>query len=261
MPSNGKDFPVNPGEVVYGPKTEDADSPVEDYVQVLNHSRQLHHLIELYFTEQLTTLKNLKGLTQTQISFEQLWMLFESGMDVYCRSRKGGHKFLDSAEMRTDRLWTPQAFRIVSTMGGGRLQTLLHRRLEKAFAVETVSTSTRDCFAEFSLQCYYIEYAGTGWQPVLDNIVLKPFDGLMDVADLEAYPIHFRSQLKESVDPFQDLLGRGRKYVKMTEICHLRYEGPTVGDSSEEVCSNFLYECMSSALTQFLRLLVLSLLT
>jgi len=249
LESDDKGTPETSDEVVDGPKTEDTDSSVEDNIQTLDHFRQLHDILELYFHEQLTTLKNLKASTQTQITFEQLWMLFDSGTDIYCRARRGGHKFRDAGGTPTERLWTPQAFRIASTMGGGRLQTFLHRRLKKPFAAETVSTSARDCFADFSIQCYYVEYTGTGWRSVLDYIVLKPFDGPMDIIDLEAYPIQYRSQLKESVDPYQDLIDRGRKYVNLTQISHLRYEGPTIGDSSEEVGLHLTFNCLNVSLT------------
>ncbi|KAK5048502.1 hypothetical protein LTR84_005592 [Exophiala bonariae] len=232
-------------------KGEDDDTPPEDLNKALAHFSQLHQFISSYFAEQLAMIESLKGATQTHISFEHLWMLFDSGTDVYCRSRKGGHKLRglsdDLPSVFTERLWAPQAFRVVSTVGGGRSQSVPHMRLATRFGKGTVSTRPRDCFSDLSLQCYYIEYTGTEWQPVLDHIVLKPYDGTMEITDLEVYPIHYRPQMK---DPYLDLHDRGKRYVNLTRLSHLRYEGSTAGDNSEEISSPVIIDMKTSSTEQ-----------
>lgn len=220
-------------------KAKDDDTPAENSDQALAHFRQLDQFTSSYLAEQIAMIETLKGSTQTHISFEHLWMLFDSGTDVYCRSRKGGHRLRSSSDafstMVTERLWNPQAFRVVSTVGGGSSRTMPHIGWTKSSAKVTVSKSARDCFSDLSIQCYYIEYTGTQWQPVLDHIVLKPYDGTMEITELEVFPIQYRSQIKGTEDPYLDLYERGSKYVNLTRMSHLRYEGFTAGDTSEQV--------------------------
>jgi hypothetical protein len=112
---------------------------------------------------------------------------------------------------------------------------------------------------------FYIDFNGSKYGTVAEVFVLKPYDREVDIRSLEVYPLHYLRTLPSGVHmkqenakdeaqkiqkealPMQEdtrtqtlttdvLLERGRRFIDVTAVSHMNYEGLTVGDSREEVC-------------------------
>jgi len=121
----------------------------------------------------------------------------------------------------------------------------------------TISSLTIMLTRYEKLYCFYIDFDGNRYGTVPEIFTFKPHEGEVDIRSLEAFPLHFLdaplggigTQLKDadaqagedstvaqSQQPVKDfLLERGRKFIDMTAMSHMAYDGPTIGDSREEV--------------------------
>lgn len=254
------------------PPSEDAKIEPFETKEALNHFRILLKFVDKYFAKQLKLYNRLKEGLEDKIAYENLWMLFNPGNDIYCPSLEGGLLFKNSdgsEEHVTKPRYTPQLFRVLGASGGLPLVKSLapNQKVEDGFkspqppeakgelghggmssdldrAPVLSPQRNRNRFAHFSVVCFNIDFDGFEYGTVRERFLFKPHDGLVDIRNLEVYPVQYlKSHLTRPLpgndapepDPLRYFLDRGNNFIKATKVSHLSYEGLSVGKSREEV--------------------------
>lgn len=224
--------------------------PQHERREALDHFRELLKFIEKYLEPQIKLYEAIREGTITKVSFENLWMVFNVNDTIYCPIKKGNQElevFLDgdpnTKKYLTRSKATPQAYRVVSSEGGvgvyvdperddSSIITSQPMGKNKQQNKENMSISAKEQFTTLKVYCFSVDSDAEKYTPVEDFFIFKPFEGEVDITSLEAYPIRFHPQYEEVSDM---LLQRGRKFIEMTQISHMIYEGLTVGEDKEEV--------------------------
>jgi hypothetical protein len=129
----------------------------------------------------------------------------------------------------------------------------------------TASYRMRNNYVPLYVYCFYIDFDGGKYGMVFDIFVFKPFDDEVEITSLDAFPLQFLCS--NATDPVpedrkaeskavetgtesniveDELLKRGRKFMDLTQVTHMLYQGFTVGESREEVSrlhSPFRVDC------------------
>ncbi|KAI1142730.1 hypothetical protein F5Y05DRAFT_129218 [Hypoxylon sp. FL0543] len=232
--------------------------PVYERPEALTHFRELLKFVDKYLKPQIMLYEKVREGLATKIAFENLWMLFSFNETIYCPIKRGrqevdvfdgpGQAPMKKYILRT-RL-TPQAYRVVYTDGGIALYnnqtrdddsmiTSTSARKTKSQNQEDITVGTKEKFCPLTVYCFSVGSDAERYAPVEDFFVFKPFEGEVDITSLEAYPLRFhRQQARIS----EMLLERGRKFIDMTSISHMTYEGLTVGNEKEEVVSSVIVD-------------------
>ncbi|KAI0890589.1 uncharacterized protein GGS22DRAFT_151326 [Annulohypoxylon maeteangense] len=231
--------------------------PQHERQETLEHFRELLKFIEKYLEPQLKLYDDIRQGTVTKVTFENLWMVFNVNDTIYCPIKKGNQElevFLDgdpnTKKYVTRTRSTPQAYRVVSSEGGvgvyvdperddSSIMTLQPMGKAKQQNQENLTISAKEQFTSLKVYCFSVDSDGEKYTPVEDFFIFKPFEGEIDITSLEAYPTHFNSQYEKVSEM---LLQRGRKFIEMTEISHMIYEGLTVGEDKEEVLSSVIVD-------------------
>ncbi|XDG07175.1 hypothetical protein ABKA04_006790 [Annulohypoxylon sp. FPYF3050] len=223
--------------------------PQHERREALDHFRELLKFIEKYLEPQIKLYEAIREGTITKVSFENLWMVFNVNDTIYCPIKKGNQElevFLDgdpnTKKYLTRSKATPQAYRVVSSEGGvgvyvdperddSSIITSQPMGKNKQQNKENMSISAKEQFTTLKVYCFSVDSDAEKYTPVEDFFIFKPFEGEVDITSLEAYPIRFHPQYEQVSDM---LLQRGRKFIEMTQISHMIYEGLTVGEDKEE---------------------------
>jgi hypothetical protein len=192
--------------------------PLTDSIEALRDLRCLKQFYEVYIHP---TVNRLRDRTARKIRFADLWYLFPHGEQVFVPA---AHK-TEVSSMFTQSVESSTAYQSVYRVydhSGGRAPLSLPRDDEKDdFAPKTSSTSRVDPFV---LMCYHIDWTGKSYSPVFHEIEIKAFDNERDITSLELYPTGYHANFKPVGE---QLLKRGRKFLKLTEPTHLNYYGQT----------------------------------
>ncbi|KAL6410848.1 AAA family ATPase [Ilyonectria robusta] len=251
---------------------EDGKKEPEGYEtkEALLHFRMLLEFVEKYLHEKVTLFDRLKKGLEDKIAFEDLWMLFDTGDTIYSPYVEGGVVLKHHEESHTTKTrYVPQAFRVLSTAGGlpwrrtlapkqsdpgddilgnpffskWPIKGLRHAALPEMQDGIPSAQRNKDKFAPLHVVCFNIDFNGVKYGPVHEIFSFRPYDGLVDITSLEAYPIQY---LKTQPGRFpggdeqpeeDSLLQRGRKFIDATAVSHLSHEGLSVGKSRHEINS------------------------
>ncbi|KAI1094968.1 hypothetical protein F5B19DRAFT_505076 [Rostrohypoxylon terebratum] len=231
--------------------------PIHERREALDHFRELLKFIEKYLEPQVKLYEEIREGTRTKVSFENLWMVFNVNDTIYCPMKKGNQElevFLDgdpnTKKYLTRPKATPQAYRVVSSEGGvgvyfdperddSSIITQQPMGKNNQQNKENMSISAKEQFTTLKVFCFSVDSDAEKYTPIEDFFIFKPFEGEVDITSLEAYPIHFHPQYEQVSDM---LLQRGRKFIEMTQISHMIYEGLTVGEDKEEVLSSVIVD-------------------
>ncbi|KAH7309948.1 hypothetical protein BKA65DRAFT_601356 [Rhexocercosporidium sp. MPI-PUGE-AT-0058] len=270
-------------DLPFAPGSEQEHTEVEafDCQEALPHFHLLLTLVDNYLAKQISLLNVMKSGQHEKIAFENLWMLFDTGDTIYCPSRDGGLVLQNDEDEShtTKRRDVPQAYQVVATDGGTPQRKAFARKpkdmvLDVArfrLLPENDSSRKRDAlpaegmkhkYIPLFVYCFYIDYDGIKYGTVTEIFVFKPYEGVVDIQTLEAYPLQYLEAKKPSYcvpanlmtghagdlpilqkehdkQDIDFLLERGRKFIDMTAVSHMHmtYEGLTVGESREEVNS------------------------
>jgi hypothetical protein len=214
--------------------------------------RLLLDFMDKYLAEPLGKHKNARAGNFKTIAFEDLWMLYQPGDIIYCPQRTAlatadppqqsppidasGGPFAPY-QVPTTRYRqgfgreTPQAYKIVSVIGGRQYAT-----------PNDPGGRMASTYAPLKLICYYLDFAGFMFDVVTDTFTFHPFDIELGITDLEAYPLVYASSadIQGESGMREFLAARGRSFVKVSEASHKLYNGPSWNNSQfqkEEVCS------------------------
>ncbi|SPO05931.1 uncharacterized protein DNG_08620 [Cephalotrichum gorgonifer] len=167
--------------------------------------------------------------------------------------------------------YVPQVFRVLGTTGGVPLKKTLSPRqhnpdkdisedsllrqflvkgfqkgdglLERQDEIPSYQRNTNN-FLPLKVVCFNIDFNGIKYGTVKEIITFKPHDGLVDIRSLEAFPLHYlRGQPGRVLDEGDGGLGgdrdplleRGKRFIDVTVVSHLSYEGLSIGRSREEL--------------------------
>lgn len=74
----------------------------------------------------------------------------------------------------------------------------------------------------FRLHCYYIDFDGFAWKPVVKTFCVPVFEGTKGIASLPVFPLRY---LENSTDVMTKLIARGKKLMKCIADRHLQCTG------------------------------------
>ncbi|KAJ4419497.1 hypothetical protein N0V82_004942 [Gnomoniopsis sp. IMI 355080] len=259
-------------------KTQDKEESYDQQV-ALDHFLHFIRFIEQYLIGKLNLFRTLREGTRDKVAYEDLWMLFDTGDKIYSPQRQshtvarrrsmsvgGSYSGSDSDDDQdifvTRRRYVPQAYRVLTTIGGSPLTKswapknvkVENDYLSDDFLLElflgrskrpiglTVQNQQADVqpkqrikerFSPLHVLCMYVDFDGLRYGTETDVFIFRPFDGEISIKSLEAYPTQY------ALSPRADyLLQRGRKFVDVTTSSkHMKHTGFTVGESREEVHS------------------------
>ena len=248
--------------------------------EALSHFRFLLEFVDKYLGRQLELLQRLRLGQEETIAFQNLWMLFDAGDAISCPLQEGGVTlgFGDDSHT-TKRRYLPQVFRVLGTTGGlplrktlgprgnigddyddgdGMWGTLLqvvsgsfmgqggHRTGQAAGTgirianAVPASRRARDRFTPLHVVCFHVDFDGTKYGTIREIFTFKPYDGVVDIRSLEAYPTQYLRPEPDQATTEPDVerfVNRGRRFIDVTAVSHLSYESLTVGRSREEINS------------------------
>ncbi|MCJ1242871.1 hypothetical protein MMC30_000067 [Trapelia coarctata] len=192
--------------------------------------------------------------TCSKVRFEDLWYLFKPGDDVVSPFHgKHDQKTRQSAEIGA----VPGPDIAVPEVTRGKLERIWRvaqvggERQKICFCIEDEDpwppTTTSKPLKPFVLQCYYVDYNGSRYGPVLRNFEIRPFRGERDITSLEVFPLRFaenandvRTTLKKRGEIFCDLVTtpqeryyNGMTFVVPGEWLPIHMEGNVVVDFTE----------------------------
>ncbi|KAF2096574.1 P-loop containing nucleoside triphosphate hydrolase protein [Rhizodiscina lignyota] len=200
--------------------------------------------------------EKLRTGREDKVTFEDLWMLFNSGDTIYSPFQEGGHTLEDNGDTHTtNRRDVPQAYRVLTAQGGIPLtKTIAPRTKRQNLSLQVdplgkrndINTSLRmkDKYSTFYVYCFYIDFDGGNYGTVPEIFEFKPYEGEVDIRSLDAYPLHHSYRTDTTITDaelgiqLQDMLvDRGKKFIDLTAVSHMTYEGLTVGERREEINS------------------------
>ncbi|KAI1139707.1 hypothetical protein F5Y05DRAFT_330604 [Hypoxylon sp. FL0543] len=250
----------------YKAAKDDTDEVIQSFDRpaALPHFRAFVAFVDEYLGKQIQLYGHLRQGIEQQVAFENLWMLFDVNDTICCPLREGGKKkeeYLndEGADHTPIRRHTSQAYRVVATSGGMQFTgtmaptfkteeidessypTSLHSALmdteRSVKQIANLLTHTaknprriRTSYTEFIVYCFYVDYNGAEYGAVRDVFVFKPYEREIEISSLQAYPIRY----SKFHDHFHD---RGKRFLDITRISHLQYQGLTVGLNREEINS------------------------
>lgn len=135
----------------------------------------------------------------------------------------------------------PQAYKVLGTLGGIPLK----KSLAKDFDSADIQTSngfqntavggSRYKLSPLLVFCYYLDFNGSRIIDVEDAFRFPPFDGEKEVTSLDGYPLRYKTKSTQIRD---DLDTRGRAFIDMMIVRHMKYDGLAATEKKEEVSSD-----------------------
>lgn len=189
--------PWLPPESSYGlvltSTTDYIQTPLDIQRILLDGLRSLVHFLDHDLFELVQTYRKIQSHTIEKIQFAFLWHLFEPGQEIV--TKKPNY----------------QVYRVLQVTGGRK--SLIARQGKS-------KNSSRRTISDLTIDCFYLDFDGKNIRPVPKTISIPPYDGLMTVTSLEAYPLIY-----EKVKPAEELVTRGRKFAELVQVTHRRYRG------------------------------------
>lgn len=206
--------------------------------------------MEKYLAVDLALFREYHSGQRSDIAFDNLWMLFDSKVFIYCPFRRGECKIVDEQDKDRNTLPTrysdvPQVSCVLATLGGTARSpaaptdsqfTKGHQRKARLSLASNSQGHIRDKRVSLFVDSYHIRFDGVRFRPVADAFEFKPFQGELPITSLEAYPLAYHTNLKGNA--IELLNERGALYADLTTVKHVSYKGLTLGERKEEVSSS-----------------------
>jgi hypothetical protein len=217
-----------------------------DTAEALIHFRFLVQFIDKYLSGPLERFRRVRAGLDDQIAYEDLWMLFDTGDTIYAPFVGGGYEFVDGTDSHVSKArHLPQQFRVLGTKGGLPTSKILSPFQAERDEDVLENQRNRIMFTTLNVLCFNIDFDGLNYGAVRELFAFRPFDGLVDITSLEAYPVmYLKPRLERSLAPgvqteeVDIYLERGRKFLSVSAVSHMSYEGLAIGQSREEVSSH-----------------------
>jgi hypothetical protein len=188
----------------------------EDLKATIEHMRCLCDFIDKYL---LPINDRLDKSTGGRISFSNLWYLFRTGEDIFMPLRSLRKKSVsveaitaapETFQSRYNMIW-----RVIGT-GGGRPNIATAKNRNASLRPNP-----------FVVNCYYIDFDGKYFCPIIHTFSIMPFKGEKDITALDFYPIRF---METDLKAMRENLNRGTTtFASITRsFTHFYYSGPTL---------------------------------
>ncbi|KUI71151.1 ATPase family AAA domain-containing protein 3B [Cytospora mali] len=217
-------------------RNTDSDNPVDDF-------QRLVEFVETYMGTSLALFNDYASGSLTKITFENLWMLFDIGENIYCPLKKGGLeikpegsgplKYTTVAGLR------PQVYRVSASLEGSpRGRRISGSKVLRATAT-IPSSGLINNYLPLHVICFSLDFK-MGKIVILDDVFkFLPFDGEVEITSLEAYPLRYR---RHSSANDEDLVARGLAFVDLMLVRHRKYDGLTASENEEEISSDVIVD-------------------
>ena len=216
------------------PKGHDEDNKTEVFDQeaALPHFQVLIDFVHKYLAKQIQLYERLRQGKEKYISFENLWMLFDTGDTIVCPSRSPTET--RRVHVPVAKKYTTQAYRVVAS-SRGMPKTRKFGPENFAAAVKSSPAHPKSFmsmtygYTSLCVYCYYIDYNGVEFGVVSEALEFKPFEGQAEIRSLLAYPACYELDVQ--------LYDRGKVFLDAISISYMQHEGLTVGPGRQEVRS------------------------
>lgn len=196
-------------------KVETTAQELMDSVEALRDMRCLVQFIDTYLKPQW---QYFDTVNYHKIQFADLWHIFNPGDDVLAPLQPGqeqtpGSEFLGSrnGNHRSQLVW-----RVLNTTGGRSLLS----PPDKERDYPTTTAPYKQCY--FMLWCYFIDYDGEKFGPVIKQFKIKSYQGEKEIRSLEVYPLKYANNASELLS---QLRTRGLKFCEFKSPQHRYYAG------------------------------------
>jgi hypothetical protein len=163
----------------------------------------------------LAEYRQIRAGTASKITFEHLWFLFSSGDIVVAQ---------DGGSIQAHRVSKVSGGQIVLPESDGGYSGLPIRSVGAALA------HPRRRYEEVAVECFYYYSDGELVGPTKCQFTIEHDDGEISIDSLPIFPLRFMDT-KEEIQ--QSLAEWGSKYMKLTGVSHMYYEGITAREPEE----------------------------
>lgn len=205
---------------ISGGQIEAPIDEIYDRSTALPHFAIMMKFLDRYFGGQERLLQRVANATEERIAFDNLWMAFQPGSTIVCRSAEGGKTYANPAlrdqkdEHTTRRRDVIQAYRVLATDGGRPLAgahvhkasngpRLRVQSVQNAAGQVLINTTTdepaqidsgrrvKDLYMSLYVYCFHIDTDGVKYDTVPEIICLTPYEDLVELRSMEAFPIRY----------------------------------------------------------------------
>lgn len=232
--------------------------PPHEFRGAIKHFRTLIKFMNKYLSPSIQTYNDLRAGRLPKVSFENLWMLFGTNETIYSTKQRGSKTWVWSNQnesyMSNQPSDLPYAYKIAAAFGGVPLMKKSDSDMWVTVFAKTApfvdghegdadlrvelakSTSAdlgvKESYSNLNILCYRLDFDGQEFGTIPGTFIIKPFEGLVNIVNLEVYPLSLR---KTAGPPAQDLKERGLAFINMLHYAHRHYEGLTIGHKRDEV--------------------------
>ncbi|KAK3401470.1 hypothetical protein B0T20DRAFT_389424 [Sordaria brevicollis] len=186
---------------------DDYESGMEEIGETIEALQHLRCYVGFVDEHIMPLIHRYQDQTITRIRFDDLWLLFRPGEDIFVKSATCE---LDGQQRSKSARYEAPSQRIWRVYCG---------------VAPPVDFPSMDTFSErdyFNVHCFYLDFDGTGWQPVFTKLSIVPFRDEVDITSLPWYPVRYHAN---SVQMLQDSAVIGRKFHNAVEDKHFYYSG------------------------------------
>ena len=236
--------------VIHIESDETTSIAIEDVTmskEALTHLQLLIEFLDFDLKGLFELRRHVKEGTLKTIAFVDLWLLFSHGDEV-CTNQ-----------------YAAQIYRILHFTGGRRY---LNPGLDDEIVVrrrERTRDRDRDRFgaparpretyydddeiqyltptkkgSDFVIQCFSFDYDGFDYGPSQQIFSILWYEGEVPITSLTVFPHRFRdvngripSIAGKSIPTKQELIQRGKRFVKLSKVMHMQYKGRCIGTGDE----------------------------
>lgn len=197
-------------------KVEPTAEELMDSIEALRDMRCLVQFIDTYLKPQWQCFNTV---TYHKIQFADLWHIFNPGDDVLAPLQPGQEQ-TPGSELRGSRNGNHRSqlvWRVLNTTGGRSFLSPPDK--ERDYSTTTAAKYKQ---SYFMLWCYYIDYDGEKFGPVIKQFKIKPYQGEKEIRSLEVYPLKYANNASELLS---QLRTRGLKFCEFKSPQHRYYAG------------------------------------
>ena len=181
----------------------------EDIMNSAEALRDLRCLVGFIDHDLKPTMDALKDDSCQKIRFEDLWHIFQPGVEVYAPRNE-----------KVQRLNTEpyqELYRVSFSCNG--------RPYQSPFPGVTSNLPPKYSLSEFKMHCYHLDFDGKSFGPVTSDFLIAPFEGERDIRSLEIYPLRFAANPGKIRERLRQ---RGVKFLEFTTWQHRHCSGTTL---------------------------------
>ena len=214
----------------YGQSSKDSkiSSTPKDPTDCVEALRDLRCLVQ-FMEEDLKPLsKPFLDSTCRKVRFRDLWYLYKPGDELVApisQSLDNENCKSGSCDALTD-MTVPKRSLIDRYQAAWRVLQVSNGRPNLCpFNDDDSLPPPRENCNPFTLQCYYVEYDGNRFGPVMHTFSIAPYEGERDITSLEVFPLRFSDMALKVRNDFKK---RGELFVEYTSFKQRYYKGKTI---------------------------------